>query len=121
MLPRPAARPAPRKKRSKRSPRSVGHAAPAAHAGTHPGGEPLTVAPELVDALREWRLEEARRRAIAPFIVLHDRTLHAIAATRPQSVLELQRIPGIGPSKLAEYGEAIVAVLAGAGHGRDGQ
>ena len=66
-----------------------------------------------VAALREWRLGEARRRAIAPFIILHDRTLMAIAAARPQSMDELRAVSGIGPGKAAEYGEAIVALLRG--------
>jgi ATP-dependent DNA helicase RecQ len=64
-----------------------------------------------VAALREWRLAEARRRAIAPFIILHDRTLLAIAAARPQSIAELLAIPGVGPGKAGEYGEAIVALV----------
>ena len=64
-----------------------------------------------VVALREWRSAEARRRAIAPFIILHDRTLLAIAAARPQSVAELLAVPGVGPGKAGEYGEAIVALV----------
>jgi ATP-dependent DNA helicase RecQ len=64
-------------------------------------------------ALREWRLAEARRRAIAPFIILHDRTLMAIAAARPRSTAELMAVPGIGPGKAAEYGDAIVSVVRG--------
>ena len=64
-----------------------------------------------VTALREWRLAEARRRAIAPFIILHDRTLMAIAAARPRSTDELLAVPGIGPGKAAEYGAAIVSVV----------
>ena len=68
-------------------------------------------APEAVAALRAWRLEEARRRGVAPFIVLHDRTLLAIAAASPRSAEALLMVPGIGPAKLAEYGEGIVAVI----------
>ena len=60
---------------------------------------------------REWRIAEARRRAIAPFIILHDRTLMAIATARPRSTAELLDVPGIGPSKAAEYGDAIVALV----------
>jgi ATP-dependent DNA helicase RecQ len=67
--------------------------------------------PSTVDALREWRLAEARRQGIAPFIVLHDRTLMAIAAACPGSVAELLAVPGIGPGKAARYGEAIVSLL----------
>jgi ATP-dependent DNA helicase RecQ len=69
----------------------------------------------MVDALRGWRLEEARRRAIAPFVILHDRTLRAVAASLPRSMDELHTIPGIGAAKLAAYGEAILAVIASSG------
>jgi len=74
--------------------------------------KPLTA---MVDALRGWRLEEARRRAIAPFVILHDRTLRAVAASLPRSMDELHTIPGIGAAKLAAYGEAILAVIASSG------
>ena len=74
--------------------------------------------PEVVAALRAWRLDEARRKAIAPFIILHDRTVTAIAAALPRSIDELHDVPGIGPAKLAEYGAAIVAVVASAAHPR---
>jgi ATP-dependent DNA helicase RecQ len=66
----------------------------------------------VVKALRAWRLEEARRRAIAPFVILHDRTLTAIATARPRSTAELKAISGIGPRKIAEYGEAILSVVS---------
>ena len=66
----------------------------------------------VVDALRTWRRDEARRRAIAPFVILHDRTLVAIAELSPQSMAELDSVPDIGPAKLAEYGDAILTVIA---------
>lgn len=65
----------------------------------------------VVDALRIWRLLEARRRAVAPFVILHDRTLVAIATALPRSSAELETIPGIGPQRLAAYGEAILSVV----------
>jgi ATP-dependent DNA helicase RecQ len=65
----------------------------------------------IVEALRGWRLDEARRRGIAPFIILHDRTLTQIAIAAPRSLDALMDIPGIGPGKLAEYGEAILRVV----------
>jgi ATP-dependent DNA helicase RecQ len=78
-----------------------------------PGGraadQPLSN--KLADALREWRLAEARRRGTAPFVVLHDRTLMAIATTLPDSVETLAEVPGIGPGKIATYGEAILALV----------
>jgi ATP-dependent DNA helicase RecQ len=68
--------------------------------------------PAIVDALRAWRLDEARRRGIAPFIILHDRTLQEIASARPQTTDALLDVAGIGPAKAAEYGDAIVSVVA---------
>jgi ATP-dependent DNA helicase RecQ len=65
----------------------------------------------VVEALRAWRLEEARRRAIAPFVILHDRTLAAIAAALPGSPAELEAISGIGSAKVAAYGDAILSVI----------
>jgi ATP-dependent DNA helicase RecQ len=67
--------------------------------------------PGVVEALRAWRLEEARRRGIAPFVILHDRTLMAIAGRLPRSAGELGGIPGIGPAKLSAYGEAILSLI----------
>jgi superfamily II DNA helicase RecQ len=45
-----------------------------------------------------------------PFVVLHDRTLRAIAQQRPQTPNQLQAISGMGPAKVEKYGEAILAV-----------
>jgi superfamily II DNA helicase RecQ len=75
------------------------------------GAEPATA---VIDALRAWRLAQARRRAVAPFVILHDRTLTAIAASLPRSIDELHGVPGIGPGKLAAYGESILTVVAAA-------
>ncbi len=65
------------------------------------------------EALREWRRAEARRRAVPAYVVLHDKTLDAIATLRPRSAEALGDIPGIGPAKLAAYGDALLAVLTG--------
>jgi len=91
------------RRRSRAARSAAGQAAP-----SHNGSPDEAV----TEALRRWRLDEARRRGIAPFIILHDRTLLAIAAATPQSTDALLDIPGIGPTKLAEYGDAIVAVVA---------
>jgi ATP-dependent DNA helicase RecQ len=71
----------------------------------------------VVGALRAWRSEEARRRAVPPFVILHDRTLFAIAASLPGSVEELGSVPGIGARKIDVYGDAILAAVASAAAG----
>jgi DNA helicase-2/ATP-dependent DNA helicase PcrA len=68
---------------------------------------------ETADALRAWRLERSRRDGVPAYVVLHDRTIGAIAAARPRNLAALRRIDGIGPAKLERYGEEILDVLAG--------
>jgi superfamily II DNA helicase RecQ len=64
------------------------------------------------EALRAWRLERCRRDKVSAFIVLYDRHLRAIATTRPNTLAELRKVEGIGPTKLELYGEEILEVLA---------
>jgi ATP-dependent DNA helicase RecQ len=65
----------------------------------------------VFEALRAWRLAQARERAVAPFVIMHDRTLAAIANALPRSIADLDTVPGIGPAKLAAYGDAILSVV----------
>ncbi|HEY2796777.1 MAG TPA: ATP-dependent DNA helicase RecQ [Thermoanaerobaculia bacterium] len=69
----------------------------------------------LSEALREWRRREAARRAVPAYVVLHDRTLAALAAARPCTLDALSEIPGIGPAKLAAYGRDLLALLGAGG------
>jgi len=69
-------------------------------------------AQSLWEALRAWRLEEARRQELPPYVIFHDTTLIEIARRRPASPAALGEIPGIGRSKLERYGSAVIAVVA---------
>jgi len=73
-------------------------------------GDPSERSP-LSNALRAWRTARARADAVAPFIVFHDATIEAIAASRPRSIAELRRVPGVGPTKLDRYGEEVIGVV----------
>ena len=68
----------------------------------------------LWEALRAWRLDEARRQQLPPYVIFHDATLIEVARHRPASLAALADIPGIGRSKLDRYGAAVLAVTAGA-------
>jgi ATP-dependent DNA helicase RecQ len=65
----------------------------------------------LFEQLREWRREKALSIGKPSYIVAPDRTLRAIAAVRPASPAALSAIDGIGPAKLALYGEEILALV----------
>jgi DNA helicase-2/ATP-dependent DNA helicase PcrA len=45
-------------------------------------------------------------------VILHDRTLEAIAASLPHARHELASLPGIGPAKLEAYGDEILSLVA---------
>jgi len=84
---------------------------PAAPAPVSPGRHTVSTA-GVGDALRAWRIEQARRRGVPPYVILHDRTLDAIASSLPSSRDDLRDLPGIGPAKLASYGAAILDLVA---------
>lgn len=63
------------------------------------------------DALRQWRLSEAREQEIPPYVIFHDSVLRDIAREQPASRAELGSIKGVGASKLDRYGAAVLTVL----------
>jgi ATP-dependent DNA helicase RecQ len=67
--------------------------------------------PDLLGRLKTWRTEEARKRSVPPYVIFHDRTLTAVAAARPSDLDNLAKIKGIGPAKLAAYGQELLSIL----------
>jgi DNA helicase-2/ATP-dependent DNA helicase PcrA len=66
----------------------------------------------LFDALRAWRLGQAREEKVSPFIVAYDTVIAEIAERRPQNEQELLAVAGIGPGKVAKYGDEILTIVA---------
>ena len=63
------------------------------------------------EALRSWRLKEAKRRGVPAFRIFSDKALNAIAVMRPASARELLAIPTIGMNTVEKYGAQIFRVL----------
>lgn len=72
---------------------------------------PTDANPELVEALRAWRLEVAKEKSVPAFVVFSDNTLAAIAEREPATASELLQIPGIGEAKLRHYGEGVLQLI----------
>jgi ATP-dependent DNA helicase RecQ len=66
---------------------------------------------ELFEALRAFRIEEARRQQVPPYVIASDRTLRHLAVLRPDSPATLELVHGIGPAKAERYGEALLAIV----------
>jgi len=71
----------------------------------------LEVDQVLFEALRAWRLEQARAQGVPPYVVFHDSHLRAIAAERPVTLEALSELKGIGPRKLEKYGSAVIELV----------
>ena len=69
---------------------------------------------ELFQRLRALRKRLADGQGVPAYVVFSDATLAAMAALRPTTAEGLLRVSGVGPVKLARYGEAFLAVLSGA-------
>jgi ATP-dependent DNA helicase RecQ len=69
----------------------------------------------LLERLRRWRLEASRAQGVPAYVVFTDRTLAEIAARSPASLSELETVSGVGPTKLARYGDQVLALVRGGG------
>jgi ATP-dependent DNA helicase RecQ len=68
--------------------------------------------PLLFDELRQWRLDRAHKDGVAPYMVLHDTTLHELAARRPQTKQALLGIKGMGATKVEKYSSDLLHIIA---------
>jgi DNA helicase-2/ATP-dependent DNA helicase PcrA len=73
--------------------------------------DPSPEATAAESALRQWRVQRARRDGVPAYVVFHDSTLVALAAKRPTTLAGLRTVTGIGPTKLDRYGDEILEVL----------
>lgn len=94
-----------------------------------PGGEPapgdrrspdwrttLTEPPHVsvFDAVRAWRNARAEAEGKPPFALLTNRQVADIAKASPGSLAALRGIQGIGEARVRDFGQELLAVIAGA-------
>ncbi|MBF0191231.1 MAG: DNA helicase RecQ [Magnetococcales bacterium] len=65
----------------------------------------------LMRALKATRRHLAKEQQVAPFIIFQDATLQGMIDSRPETLTEMERIPGVGSRKLERYGEIFLGVL----------
>jgi ATP-dependent DNA helicase RecQ len=66
---------------------------------------------ELFDLLKALRRHLAEERGVPAYVVFSDATLLDMAKRHPTSDAEMLGVSGVGPRKLAQYGEAFLKVL----------
>jgi ATP-dependent DNA helicase RecQ len=65
----------------------------------------------LFERLRALRRQLADKEGVPAYVVFSDATLRDMARQVPRSVLELRSVSGVGPAKIARYGEVFLEVL----------
>ncbi len=68
--------------------------------------------PELFQTLKEWRTNKAKMEAIAPFMVLHQKTLIQLVVHLPDTIEKFMQTKGIGKKLSEKYGDEIVTLIS---------
>ena len=76
-----------------------------------PLGLPNTESGELFEDLRTLRKRLADQEALPAYIVLSDKVLHLLSASRPTTIEEFGNISGIGEYKKKKYGKEFVELI----------
>jgi ATP-dependent DNA helicase RecQ len=85
----------------------------AAPAPTAPRAGAISCDETLFDRLRRLRKECADRLDVPAYVVFSDVSLRHMARQYPATEREFARIPGVGEKKLAQFGAAFLAEIAG--------
>ena len=68
--------------------------------------------PDVLSALRQWRAATAKTSGVPAYVIFHDSTLAALAASCPTTTQQLLGLPGLGPVKVSRYGDALLELVA---------
>lgn len=67
----------------------------------------------LLERLRIWRREEAKKEERPAFSILGNTVLHYLAYYQPHDEMELLSIKGIGEKKMVDYGQSLLREIVG--------
>lgn len=67
--------------------------------------------PQLAMRLSQWRRAYAEEMGLPVYVILQQKTLLAIADNPPQSSAQLAKVPGIGKTKLKQFGGNILQIV----------
>ena len=84
-----------------------------ARATMAPVGTNLSGADEyLFAALKDLRLDLARRRGVPAYVIFSDRSLVVMAQDKPANEAEFAQVFGVGEAKLRDFAEPFLALIA---------
>ena len=85
--------------------------APSTNSAFAPQAHVAAVPPSLEQVLKVWRMREAAKLKIAPFLLLLDGTIRHIVEALPDSPAKLATVRGVAQEVATTYGEAICGMV----------
>lgn len=67
----------------------------------------------LFQMLREWRSKQCKKEGVPPYVIFTNNEFAQIIKLRPQSLMDLGKLSGIGKAKIEKYGTAILEFFQG--------
>lgn len=92
---------------------------PGAETEKKPRKSSLTLRPltsderQIVEKLQQWRQRQSEIERLPLYMICHDKTLDHLAIVKPRTVNQLAGIYGLGPAKIAKYGDVVLGLLMG--------
>lgn len=74
-------------------------------------GGSCAVDPVLYDMIKDLRKRMAKDLDVPPYVIFQDASLEAMATIYPQTIKELENIPGVGAGKAKRYGEEFCKLI----------
>ena len=66
---------------------------------------------KLIQKLRDWRSKKGRQENVELYLILHNKTIEAIAEALPINKEEFITIKGLGQRKYEKYGQEIISIV----------
>jgi ATP-dependent DNA helicase RecQ len=76
------------------------------------GGGTATTDPQLVEMLKQLRMQFAKEKKLPPFVIFLETSLEAMATQYPTTLAELEKISGVSKGKAIRYGQTFVDLIA---------
>ena len=74
-------------------------------------GGACAVDPVLYDMIKDLRKRMAKDLNVPPYVIFQDASLEAMATIYPQTIKELENIPGVGAGKAQRYGDEFCKLI----------
>ena len=75
-------------------------------------GGTATTDPQLVEMLKQLRMQFAKEKKLPPFVIFLETSLEAMATQYPTTLVELEKISGVSKGKAIRYGQTFVDLIA---------